>query len=76
MENDITKNDAKEIRRKSDVHKAYPGFKEELIRVTLNEIIAKHRKVDLKIAKNQHKLFPAEVILFKNEMDPIYKSVG
>ena len=76
MENSITKNDAKKIATKSDLFKEYPRLKDNEIRNTINDIIAENRDIDLRIAKYQQKLYPAEVALFRSEVDPIYKSVS
>jgi hypothetical protein len=63
----------KPITRKSDLFKNYPGLKDSEIRNTINDIIAKKRKIDLRVAKFQQKLYPSEVALFEKEVDPIYK---
>ncbi len=63
----------KKIATKKDLFKAYPSLKEYKIRSIINDIIAKNRGIDLRIAKFQQKLYPAEVEIFKSEVDGIYK---
>lgn len=72
----MTENQTYQIRIdcKKKLFRAYKAMPESELRIIINEVIAENRKISLDSARNQIKIRPVELRMFKERVDPTYEA--